>query len=934
MKLVKLLVACALLFISGISKAQEFGIIHGELFDTTEALIGGKVLVLGQVGVGSSIDIDGSFTIRKVTPGTVSLVLSSPGYTRDTLHGVVVTAGQTTEVGRLQLSMGLKSVKQVVVRGKRVTNTEAAGVREQQESKQIINVITEKQMSKSPDRDGAAVMARVPGVTLFDNRFVIVRGLPERYNTVMINDAISPSTEIDKRSFSFDILPSNMLDRMALYKTASADNPGDFAGGVIKVYTKNLPDSNYTAFAIGTGIRVNTTFKDFTRGHRGSTDFIGFSDGSRELPDDFKDLSEATRAVRAVESQRLNNNFGYKTMKALPDARINFDWSRKFKLKNEDKTLGYITSVSYSNTMQTTDVLRNRYNAYDEAVGKSPKQFEYHDKQYSNNIRLGIMHNWFYSKNARNKFTFKNTFNQLQESQTVVRTGVNFAQRPDDSLRNYSHRYQTRSIFTSQLGARHSWSKGLSVINWTAGASLVSRNLPDYIRYRSFKRAEEDVPYAIYIPSTATTFDAARFFSKLNERTLMNSLNYEHKFATHKDSTGITLNIGYYAEQKNREFAARWMSYTYPLGGNTAIRDSLIKLIAEQAFDKENIKEVNGFILSEGTNPSDKYTASNTLLAGYGGVTIPFSKFNLYTGIRVEYNRQQMHSADNNGKIDVDNTIVSPLPSANLSYNFTENSLIRGAYGKTVNRPEFRELAPFLFYDFDNDNSVGGNDSLKICNIHNVDLRYEFYPNAGETFSIGGFYKYFINPIETYVFTGEIQNLSFGNAPNAYNYGVELEIRKSFDKIFKRSTILKNIAFVFNGSLLKSEVTFEKGSGQEIRPLQGQSPYILNTGLYYSNDSLNLNVSLLYNVFGSRIVLIGDENFPNVYEMPRNILDLTIQKGLTKRLEGRIAIQDILNAKVQQIQDSDRDGKITGKDENIASFRRGQYVTAGLIYKF
>lgn len=915
--------------------AQETGNITGTVSDSTETVIGAVVVVEGNTSLGAFTDTDGNFTIKNVKPGTYNILVTYFGYKPLKIENVQVTAGKTVELGEVYMKIDAAESQEVVVVGTKTTNTEAAAVKETKESKQVVNVISAEQISKSQDRDAAQVMQRVPGVTIIDSRFVMIRGLSERYNVVMINDAIAPNTEVERRSFSFDLIPSQMLDRMSVYKSGAADLPGDFAAGVIKVYTKNMPDKNYFNVSLVGGYRNGTTFKDYNTNYTGGTEFLGFGDKSRNLPDNFPSTAylnsnSVTDAQKQQAALLLPNRFGYKTTSALPDLRLNIDLGRRFTIGNAK--VGNVTSLSYSNVYQSQKIERYDYSGYDSTLGKSSLRSQFEDQRTANTVRLGVIHNWSVIFSPRSKVDFKNFFNQQGENETILRSGIQPQDRAGDSLKAYSYRYTGRTIFTSQLGGKHEFNKEKTSFMWNVGYSNITRNVPDWIRFRTFKAMGTNDPYTVIIPSSATLFDAARFNSKLTENVIMTSGALEHKFAKDADSSGISIKAGYYLESRSRDFQARWMSYK-SLQSNAA-NDSLLSLPYDQVFSPQSVGSPDGFKIEDGTNKSDGYTASNQLYAGFASVVIPIRKFNLQTGLRVEAYHQQLSSATNSEKIEIDTFMVTPLPFLNTSYNLTSKSLIRLAYSKTINRAEFRELAPFLFYDFDLNANFVGNPSLKPCNIHNLDLRWEYYPSASEMISVGVFYKRFNNPIEVNSLIGFPRQFTYRNADYATNYGAELEIRKSLD--FINAKVIRDLSLLFNGSIINSVVNLGLTGASEInkRALQGQSPYVINTGLYYNLEDKGLSISALYNIFGKRIFIVGDVNNPTIYEMPRHSIDLTVQKKFSDHWEGRFGIQDLLNYKTRFMQDTNGDTKITSSDDPFITTRRGTYFTLGIQYRF
>jgi outer membrane receptor protein involved in Fe transport len=311
--------------------------------------------------------------------------------------------------------------------------------------------------------------------------------------------------------------------------------------------------------------------------------------------------------------------------------------------------------------------------------------------------------------------------------------------------------------------------------------------------------------------------------------------------------------------------------------------------------------------------------------------TLPISdRLTASGGIRLEHNIQTLETSSEK----VEKPITRPLPSLNLTYAFNQRSLLRFGSSISLNRPEFREIAPFTYFDFENLWEISGNTALKTAKIYNTDLRYEFYPNPTEQITFGVFGKYFVNSIERYFENTSAGNaISYLNSENAYNYGVETEIRKSLLDV-SAIPFIQNMSVVLNASLIKSQVKFIDDEGNLIkRPLTGQSPYIINSGFYYQDDKKGLQLTLLYNVVGPRIFVVGSKINPTIYDMPRHGIDVSFTKSLGQRFEIKGGIQDILNQKIRLIQDSDDNQKINSTDETVQSLKRGSYSTIGISYK-
>jgi outer membrane receptor for ferrienterochelin and colicin len=409
------------------------------------------------------------------------------------------------------------------------------------------------------------------------------------------------------------------------------------------------------------------------------------------------------------------------------------------------------------------------------------------------------------------------------------------------------------------------------------------------------------------------------------------------------------IRAGLYYEDKNRDFSAR--NFGYSKATNESVF-GMTTLPINEVFKDENLNLSDGIKLTEVTSLSDSYNASNNQISGYVALKLPLTQWSsLYTGLRLEKNVQKLSSykQGTTTPVNVVRDTINFFPSANIAVNINAKNMIRAAYGLSVNRPEFRELAPFYFVDFDMNAGIYGNPAIRQAYIHNFDLRFEHYPSPNETFNIGLFYKNFRNPVEMVIIGNNPTQYTFENVLSAYSYGIETDVRKSLGFI----SGAENFSVILNAALIKSKVQFGKGELNRDRPLQGQSPYMINAGIFYYNDDNGLMVTLLYNIIGKRIVAVGRpspnqwEDIPNIYELPRNLLDLAVSKKITKKLEIKAGIKDILNQQirlVQTINTSVTMSEINGanssdvkhflRDQVTKSCTPGRYLTLGITYKF
>lgn len=940
----RFLLSVALMLVSFLSMAQN-GTIKGKIVDakSTEPIIGANVVIEGTT-VGGASDLDGNFQINNVKPGTYNIVVSFVTYKTQTVDAVVVESGKVTSL-EIPLAEDVAELEAVVVTAKREINTDANLIKSIREAKLVVSGISAEQITRLPDRDAAQVMQRVPGVTIVDNRFVIVRGVPERYNQVMINGAIAPSTEIDRRSFSFDMIGSGAIDQMLIYKSATPEMAGDFAGGLIQLVTKQPANEDFLQVGVNFGYRTNMTGQDFISSQGSSTDVLGFDNGFRDLPDDFPSsyqlrTSAKNSSLRERAGKSLTNNFAPQVKTAPLNLGFNLSGSKNFQLGRVK--FANLTALMYSNSYMHAEASFLRYNSF--TPTSAEKRFEYKDDFYSNDVRFNIVHNWTVDLNDRNRIEFKNLFVQLGEHETTIRTGDDKIQNPNFDRINYAYHYLSRSIYSGQLTGTHKFGDGSNKLSWMAGVNYIKRNEPDYRRFRTYRDktyAGTEEPFTMQLPAGGNVFETGRFWSDLTDKGLANSVDFEKRFGPESSSRRPVIRAGYYAEYKTRTFDARYVNYLYPNTADfdQAIGAELARLPLTTIFAPENIKKKDGFVIEEGTQPQDSYTGNNLLTAGYVGGTLPIGKFDITAGFRGEYNVQKLDARTNTTPIAVNNPIFSALPSLNAAFNVSERSLVRLAYSRTVNRPEFRELAPFLYYQFEYEVALIGSEDLKTATIDNIDLRWEMYPNLGELLSVGGFYKNFQNPIETYLMiTSENPQLTYGNAPSAKSYGVEVEFRKSLASLGV-SRILRNTSVNINAAWIHSNVDIGSAAANQNqiqnRPLQGQSPYIINTGLYYFDELSGFGVNVAYNVFGPRIFSVGDKLFPSWWEMPRNSLDFQISKVWAKRFETKLNIRNLLDATYSIYQDNNNDNHIvTDQEAVIRSYKVGTTYTIGFSYKF
>jgi outer membrane receptor for ferrienterochelin and colicin len=905
-----------LFLIIGTYAHAQTGGIRGVVFDATnnETLVGAAVVIQGTY-VGVTTDFDGQYRLEALQPGTYSLQFSFISYDPVIIDNIKVESGRTVTLN-VPLSSATQQLQGVSVVARRVQHTDVSLISSIKTADLVVSGVSAQQISRSQDRDASQVVRRIPGVTIIDNRFIVVRGLNERYNVVFLNDILAPSMEDDVRSFSFDVIPSGQLERILIYKSPSADLPGDFAGGVIKVYTKSIPDNNGIDFSYTVGYEPGTTLKDFYGSVRYSGHSTGFNTGGYDLP---KGTPSDIRSIRnETQLQELGRSFKNDWVPDKNTALFNQSASLTgyFKQPIGSTTLGHFTSVNYSNSYSFAEVDRYDYNAYDLTNDRALPIYWYNDFRYKQTVKVGALHDYGYVINPFHSIEIKNLFNQIGDYFYVDRGGDHYDFGFIPSIHGFQQLYRT--IYSGQLGGKHAFFDKLTEVSWTGGYGFTKRDMPDMKRYRSDLEEEgrDRSNAVIYVPiGGAQPYFLGRFYSEMDETTYSGALNITQNIRL-KDKTWFrpVIKAGIYYDEKERGFVARNIGYTQAVNFDQNLR----WLSIDQLMSAENINNNGGIKIDEQSNPNDSYDATSKYMAYYVSATIPLTReVKLVAGVRVEDYTQTMKSATTGGLVDMLYQSTDYLPSFNLSWSFNEQMLIRAAYGKTINRPEFRERAPFSFYDFNNNLNRIGNQFLQDASILNYDLRWEWYPTVSEMVNFGAFYKDFSNPIEVTFSpgagSGGAKNFTWTNAEQAYVYGLEFDARKSLYGMFN-SGLLDNFSVLLNAALIKSNVTYGEGFGHgrdiENRPLQGQSPYVVNTGLYYSNDETKWEGNIQYNIIGPRIYAPGFTEldptqvaYGNVWEMQRNQIDLTVSKTFKNNLNLKFGITDLLNEKARFVQD-------------------------------
>ncbi len=836
------------------------GQISGKVLDEKgETLIGATVMIEGTTN-GVKTDLDGKFTLRNVADGKYNLIISYISFDKKTVSDVAVKGGVAEYITITMVKSG-KGLKEVVIKTQMKKESINALQIQQKNLTTISDGISAELIKKTPDRNTGDVLKRVSGVSISDNKFAVIRGLADRYNLAMLNGDILPSSEADRKAFSFDIFPSNLLENIVIVKAATPDRPGEFAGGIIDLTTKDIPTENFLNLQLGSGMNTISTFKSYYDSKNSKTDWLGFDKTLRVIPDGFPSQDQLniknTIAQNVEVSKTVDNTYGSKLNSSLTPFRNVQISGGLVKNINKESSIGVLAAVSYSRNLRNYTIERNEIIGADNA-------YQYFDTTTKDNVLIGSLFNIGAKIKNNTKISLKNTFTLNSEDQTIRRQGISYDN--EYLVRGSALWFTNNQLLSNQLNVEHVFSKSKIKLQGGVGRNNIVRTTPD-LRRTSYVMTfdTQDSLYRAIITNVPSTFINGHYFAKTVESIYSGNFDITVPYTIFKASQ--TVKAGAYYQSKDREYNARVLGYAK--AKTAGFQSSLLTLPEDQIFATENMKD-NGFVIKDATMPQDYYTASSKLMAYYlMNDNLLAEKFRFVWGVRIEnFSQNLVTGTIKQGDLEVKKQNTSFLPSLNFTYLMNKKTNLRFCASQTLSRPEFRELSPAAFFDFNLSATFTGNPNLEQTRIQNYDLRYEYFMGKGEMVSASLFYKNFINPIELAVdptATPSQKVFSYINTPSAKSYGLELEFRKTLSFLannekseFNNVTLFGNLSYIKSNVVVEYNISpIEKGTYE--RPMQGQSPYILNGGISYNHPKSNTSATLVYNRIGQRIFAVGKD---------------------------------------------------------------------------
>ncbi len=942
--------------------AQE-GTIRGAIYEeaTGETLIGVSVLVK-ETSTGAITDLDGKFEI-KVAPGTYTLQFSYISFSTIEVTEVVVTGGEVTVLPDLLMAEEASELEAVVVSAAAIRTTEAALMSVKRNSPQMVDGISASTFKQIGDGDAASAVKRVTGVSIEGGKYVYVRGLGDRYTKTVLNGVDVPGLDPDRNTIQMDIFPTNVIDNIIVSKTFTADLPADFTGGVVDIATKDFPEEKTFKIGLSGGINPSMHFNSQAINYEGgSTDFLGFDDGTRAIPTgrrtdipQYVDWLGDLNGPKGQEYERILGDFN-KTMGGTRGTN-GMDFGLSVSLGDQivrpSTTWGYNFAVTYKNE---TELFQDaEFNLY--AKPREADQFELEPLERQrgdfsvNNVLLGGMAG-IAMKKGSSKLRLNLMHLQNGESKAGIFDFVNTNLGANFTAKQYNIEYSERSMSNILLAGDHLFNNGEWALNWKVSPTRSVINDPD-IRFTRFRLPNNTIGTEAGQP--------ARIWRFLEEYNVASRADLTRELKIWQRDSKIKFGGSYV--YKTRDFDIQ--NFQFPTGSTDFTGDpneifndeNLVYYNSPEDNNFDGVRYEAGFI----PNNPNAFTSNVSNIGAYvSGELNPTDKLKAVVGIRMENYVQRYTGTNQNSTIVFDNEeVLNELdffPTLNLIYSLKDGQNLRFSATRTIARPSFKELSFAEILDpitgrtfiggLFKETTNGGQDvlwdgNLTPTRINNFDLRWELFQERGQMFSVSAFYKTFDRPIEIVQFLSAPGSFQPRNVGNGTVAGLEFEFRKSLKFI---TPSLENFSWNTNVTVTESRIKMSESEflsrsltakeGQTIddtREMAGQAPFIINTGLSYVDFNRGWDGGVFYNVQGPTLNYVGFGNLTDNFTVPFHSLNINVNKtfGADERIQAGIGVENLLNSKREFVFQS-----FQAQDQIFTSLAPGTAVSFRVGFSF
>ena len=862
---------------------QETGAVAGNVLDADNGSVvrQARVAVEGRPALSTVTDLDGYYVLQ-LSPGTYQLLFTADNYHESTVSDIVVTAGAVQEVSTVMANFATQTVVDVTTDIDAVTATAEAMLTERKLAPTVSDSMSRDEIRKSVASDAAGAVEKVTGVSVVDDGYVYVRGLGERYSATMLNGAMVPTTDPERRVVPLDLFPATLIENIKVIKTYAPDMPGEFSGGLVQMQTIEFPVARTFNASVSYGFNSRTTFKEFQTYQGGESDFWGYQDGSRDVP------------VRIPQTRLFPGSFSRQEMQEFGRAfPVNWEGtsidrarpSQTHSIAGGDTVgpLGLVGAFTFTNKPQVYQEAR-RY-LVNTGRGNIGIRTDYPD--FARGVeasRVGAVFNAALRLNSNNKIVFRNTYTHDADKEARRFEGLNGG--IDLQIVAERLRWVERGLFSTGVEGEHNLpALGNSLIRWQYTYSQSGRDEPDF-RETIYQRRYDDSLGFLSLPQSAL-----RFYNTLEDKIHEPLVEWGKPFF----GSGVTgmFSVGVRATFRERDFEARRFRFK-----PANFRHIDTSLAPNELLGPDNIAP-DRFVLRENTRGTDTYRGDMDIFGTFAMLDISLgSKWRLVGGLRLEDALIQVTTIDPlvpggvPAVAELDNR--DPLPGINASYALTSRQNLRFGYARTLNRPDFRELSPFDFLNVLGGYDTAGNPDLRRARIDNYDTRWEWFPGGNQVIAASYFLKDFTDPIETTIQPTINQRRSFVNATSARNQGFEIEWRQHlghFHDGLEPFSLQSNFTFVDSNVEIPPELALLATSKR--RPLLGQSRFIYNFGTEWNKPRWRSTVRFFLNSVSRKITGVGTFGLPDIFQEGNLFMDLAYLYTIGERWGVKFTIENL-----------------------------------------
>ncbi len=880
------------------ASVRESSGIRGRIVDarTGEGLSDAVVIAQGENGSGTAMTNETGGYVLTLDPGiyTVSALY-------DLYHGARMPRVRVRSARYSDLTLTLDPIDAEVVREEVEivyrADTASAAAQDQLRaaSAGIGEGLGSQQMSRSGASDAGSTARNAVGVSI-EGTNLNIRGLGGRYTLVLLNGVALPSTDPDVPSVDLDLFPTSVIESLHIAKAFLPDLPGNFAGGVLDLRTVRFPRRFTFQLGASLGANTETTYRNRLDYRGGDLDWLGIDDGARSVPSGLDERLQVTRSgtyqsYDALESaaERFPNRWQYTPVRAGMPFGIDLVLGDRVDLGG-DRRFGYLVTAGYDyGTSRSTGLTRTRPR-FDENGEIAPRG-QYESEEGGEEALLVGLGTASLELGDDDVLTLTTLFNRSANDVTQHQIGENAELGTGEITERWQMQWIARTLFFNQLRGDHRNMFGSRVrLRWNVYGSYGGREEPD-------RRSVTYGPQGSLHRWLERSQSGERFYSYLDQLDFGGLTDL--RFPLWSQAWGT---VGGHVRYTSRDLLNRRFRM---LQDPTNTDQTAYEAPVEELFDAQGIGSLTRIL--EQTNANDSYHAEQGYYAAFAMLETPIAgPLSLTTGARFEAFDQQVASQSPFASERMDPEAIEAshrmdldvLPAAALRLELAPEMVLRASYGMTVARPQIREIAPYQYYDFVRDRNVQGSPDLERTLIQNADLRWELFLGDGEILAVSGFYKYFDRPIELQIANPSTYDSIYVNAREAHNVGAELEARVSLGRI---ADALRYFRVGGNLSLIWSEVSFdadEAGAVRAQRPLYGQAPYVANLSLEFDHPDSGITASLIYNVVGPRVSLVGtrvnDRVLPDEVREPFHGLDLVLGWNVDDHFKLRFKVRNLL----------------------------------------